>query len=383
MQHYKPTDPLLRDGALNNAHGENFYGSQSFRPPRSTVCNLTVAAAAGGRGLCNAEFGMGLAVNISFLLNSSVDYLILVGQKGLGPCDADDIDAELRPLCDSPPTDLESANTCRQKYKNWLRSRSDLDFQRTLSLSGGGGGGGTSFFGLGDIRLEGDARVFCISGGGGGSSAVLYYSALNDLLPGALDANISLYRNFINGSSNRSEPDIADNFALRGYRAHVAPPDVTAGAGGGFFSNALFVSNQQDGRPAGITEDFAMGGIQCARSDFSLIPNMLRWGDGGFGGGGAGCGGGGGGGGVTGGAVLGDGYLIPGGGGYTYVTSDAVGFWHDGDGYVDIVEADCGCVYQCQVYEEEDQFMCLCPNDTQLAPDLSDCFYSEYRERHV
>ena len=39
--------------------------------------------------------------------------------------------------------------------------------------------------------------------------------------------------------------------------------------------------------------------------------------------------------------------------------------------------ADCGCVYECVVYEEEDQFECLCPNNTQLAPDLSDCYYSE------
>ena len=101
-------------------------------------------------------------MNISSTLNSSVDYLILVGQQGLGPCDADDGD-ELWTLCDSPPTDLESADSCRQKYVDWLRNQSDLDYQRTLRLSGGGGGGGTSFFGLGDIRLEGDARVLCIS----------------------------------------------------------------------------------------------------------------------------------------------------------------------------------------------------------------------------
>ena len=383
-QHYESIDsPLLRDGVFTSAHGENFFGSQSFRPPKSTVYNLSIAAAAGGRGLCNVEFGRGLVVNISSTLNSSVDYLILVGQQGLGPCDADDNGDELWTLCDSPPTDLESANSCRQKYVDWLRNQSDLDYQRTLRLSGGGGGGGTSFFGLGDIRLEGDARVLCISGGGGGTSALLDYSAIDNLVPGTSHQNISLYTRFINGSTSMLDLDIADNFALRGYRVNVQPPDVTAGAGGGFFSNASFISNQQDGRPAGRTEDFATGGIQCARNDFSQIPNMLRWGDGGFGGGGGGCGGGGGGGGVTGGAVLGDGNTIPGGGGYTYVTRDAVGSWHEGDGYVDIVEADCGCVHRCEVYEEEDQFQCLCPNDTLLAPDLSDCFYSEQREIHT
>lgn len=47
------------------------------------------------------------------------------------------------------------------------------------------------------------------------------------------------------------------------------------------------------------------------------------------------------------------------------------------DGYVDIVLSDCGCVHECVVNEEADQFECLCPEDARLAPDQSDCFKGE------
>ena len=105
-------------------------------------------------------------------------------------------------------------------------------------------------------------------------------------------------------------------------------------------------------------------------------------------GGGGGPGGAGrpGGGGYTGGSVIGDINTAPGGGGHSFsratqsdnVIPGSYTYNTEEDGYMDIVARDCGCVYKCVVYEQEDQFECLCPNNTQLAPDLSDCYYSEW-----
>ena len=374
------------DGSLTDAHAAKFAGSQSFRPPRSTRYNMTVASAAGGRGICNSEFGRGLRVRTDAILYSTTDYLVLVGQKGLGPCDSPSGAEIVSKLCKTPPWDLQSSNKCGLQYMEWVNNQTDLEVERTLNLAGGGGGGGTSFVGYTDIRPEGDVRVYAISGAGGGSSAVLDYTALNSLLPENPLENASLYRSYLNGSALTYDPLFPDNAIINGYRVSVNPPAVTAGAGGGFFINSSMSSNQQDGHAVGRSVEFASGGLQCARNDYSLIPTALRWGDGGFGGGGGGCGGGGGGGGITGGSVLAPGNTAPGGGGYTFVSraypnntmvNVSEEDYNDGNGYVDIVAADCGCVYRCEVFEEEDQFQCLCPNYTTLAPDLSDCFHSE------
>ena len=80
---------------------------------------------------------------------------------------------------------------------------------------------------------------------------------------------------------------------------------------------------------------------------------------------------------------------VPGGGGYSFIgnsitTSFRVCTIGDGhlnrerdNGFVEIVLANCGCVHDCLVNLTEDQFECLCPNNTMLAPDLSDCFVGE------
>ena len=384
--------PIVRDDALTDTLSD-FVGSQSFRPPRKSLYNLTIAGAAGGKGLCNIEYGYGLIVYTNAILKATTDYLILVGQRGLGPCDSGEPDSGEHMLCKTPPEDIASCARCREDYLQWLLNQTDLDFERTLNITGGAGGGGGSSIGTPDIRLKGDVRVYGLSGGGGGSSALLDYSALRTLLPEFENSSLNdstLYVVLLDGSASIYNPGLALNAGFRGYRIDADPPIVTAGAGGGAFSSIDYPSNQQDGRAILRREDFAQGGTHCARKDFSNIPLDLRGGDGGFGGGGGGCGGGGGGGGFTGGAVLGADNTIPGGGGYTleyhavpYVVSDsesALNF-NKGDGYVDIVAADCGCVYECVVYEDEDQFECLCPNYTQLAPDLSDCYHSELKAR--
>ena len=309
----------------------------------------------------------------------------MIGQKGLGPCDNPNSIGQT--LCNKPPQDINSANECRDSYKQWLQNQTDLEFQRTLNISGGAGGGGASFVGYPDIRPIGDIRVFGIPGGGGGSPALID----NEKILSENDLNH--YRNVMNGDASYFNPTLTfpNNPGFRGHRISVNPPLITAGAGGGTFLNATFFPlNQQDGRPVGRIQDFALGGPHCARDDFSNIPDYLRGGEGGFGGGGGGCGGGGGGGGFTGGAILGANNTVPGGGGYTFQYSFNLPYYvandddyNEGDGYVNIVATDCGCVGECVVYEEEDQFECLCPNYTQLAPDLSDCYHSEYTQNII
>ena len=107
--------------------------------------------------------------------------------------------------------------------------------------------------------------------------------------------------------------------------------------------------------------------------------------DGGFGGGGGECGGGGGGGGFTGGAVLDYSNEIPGGGGESVafifhnvsimILSPIDFSYNSGDGYMDIVPANCNCSGTCSVNKTEDTFECFCPDNTTLAQDGFDCYY--------
>ena len=384
------SSPIIRDNVLIDTLSSVFIGSQLFRAPRVTVYNVTIAGAAGGTGLCNGEYGRGLVQHISFTPpNTSFVWLILVGQRGLGPCETGEPDPG-HMLCQNPPQDLEDSTNCNESYHQWLQTLSSTDAERTLSFSGGAGGGGASFIGYRDSRTFLDIRVLGISGGGGGSSSLLDYSVIRDLFPQLSNFSVNdsaLYLHQLDASPFTENALLDHSKGLRGYK--VESDIVTAGAGGGVVGSVDYPTSQEDGKAIGLVEDFAIGGTHCARSDLSNIPLQLREADGGFGGGGGGCGGGGGGGGYTGGSVIGDANTTPGGGGYSFSSATCVTqscnvppgsytYNTEGDGYVDIVAADCGCVYECVVYREEDQFECLCPNDTQLAPDLSDCYYSEW-----
>ena len=242
---------------------------------------MTIAGAAGGKGLCNFEHGHGLIVYTHAVLNATTDYLVLVGQKGLGPCDSEEKD---HILCKDHPQDANSSAKCRNNYLQWLQNQTDLNFERTLDLSGGAGGGGASYLGQADLRLGVDVRVFGLPGGGGGSSCLLNYSSVQKLFSNSALKGRNLYLDFLNGNSFLYNPYIADNIGIRGYRINVNPSTVTAGAGGGALSDASYPLNQQDGRTIGRSEDFALGGTHCALNDLSDIPTVLRGGNGGFGG---------------------------------------------------------------------------------------------------
>ena len=298
-------------------------------------------------------------------LDNGRDALVMVGQRGMDACDTNLLD---HMLCTSPPQNFSSALECNKDLKEWANSLSNDQISR---FTGGGAGGGASYVGTRKPFLPSFDEIVAISGGGGGSSTSLYYSFRDGF-------NLStpqLYQDYVDAKETEFIYPI-----FRGTRGdRLLAEFVTAGSGGGY-SESVFVTRgiiSSDGRGMNMSDSFAEGGKHCLGNQES-IPAQYRVAVGGFGGGGGGCLEGGGGGGFTGGNVVNVTDYTPGSGGHSFSrpVREFVGF-NDGDGYVDIVAADCGCVYRCEVFEEEDQFQCLCPNYTTLAPDLSDCFHSE------
>ena len=390
LQYYASFDsPIIRDGVLTDTYSE-FAGSQSFRPPRDTTWNVTIAGAAGGRGLCNIEYGHGLVQYLeSVPFSTEYDYIILAGQRGLGPCATKNPDPG-HGLCENPPQTYEEASTCYETFIQWTGNLSATSGKAIKLFSGGAGGGGASYVGDRGRHFTGRFdSIIGISGGGGGSSVafkcdVIYdgiiYKVITKLLNESL-SDLELYRAYIDAKPTPDDFLTELYIGGRGYK--VTNDEVKAGAGGGFSESLDTQISLEDGRGLNMSTNFAKGGTHCTRSDDS-VPDQLREAVGGFGAGGGGCAEGGGGGGFTGGAVVNITQYTPGSGGYSFNNlSDSNKYsYNKGDGYVDIVAADCGCVYECVVYEEEDQFECLCPNYTQLAPDLSDCYHSKLKSRY-
>ena len=387
--------PIAQDNVLIGFEG--YRGAQGFRVPRDGVYNVTIAGAAGGVGLCNPEIGLGLLVFFQVELFTDYELLILVGQTGMSPCDIDN-----PPLvCENPPTpfNLDEAAECNATWYESLISDTTVNGSFYYPFVGGGGGGGASM-----VRRVIDGAVgqsVFISGGGGGSPAVLTYEVIQGItfntsfieelamITGQNVTDRDLYEGFLSAKSSSFDRIISTIEAARGFRSSPSErPNVNAGAGGGLLQDPDRPVTDIDGKPLGPPgSSFAEGGSDCASllsfSGFQTRPLEIVYG--GFGGGGGGCGGGGGGGGISGGAVVQRGIDIPGGGGYSVfqfgpanelnVVDVYTGFNSDSnDGYVDIIPSDCGCVHDCDLDEMAEKFECLCPNDTQLAPDLSDCY---------
>ena len=389
--------PLIRDN-LYVPIRDGYVGAQGFRVPKAGLYNITVAGAAGGRGLCNPEIGQGLVQKIQVELSLRYELLVLVGQRGLGPCSIDTPPA----VCSVVPTrTAEIAECFNQWFYNYINNSNDGG--EILANVGGAGGGGASMVWprllLGENgRREVTELPLVISGGGGGSSTVLTYSCtvedlgLRDYLPLGVDGESyddqKVYKEFLNAKQDTYHPRLGYRIeGVRGFRDPSILRRVNAGTGGGWMSVAGAPVGEMDGGRLSDANGFAGGGIDCAtllQAEFDIPITGMH---GGFGGGGGGCGGGGGGGGYTGGSVLWNGTVvskkIPGSGGHSYFGEAPPAnlnitqyFGHSlnagRDGYVEIVPADCGCAFECVT--EEEQYECLCPNDTQLAPDLSDCF---------
>ena len=346
--------------------------------------NVTVAGATGGRGLCSPLVGRGVVIHAQAEFEEGLRMLVLVGQRGQGSCEFKETPTDSP--CFYLTSENDDATRCNATW--WNELLSSAGYSNALDVyrhTGGGGGGGASM-----IRLEkeGGLQIFpyIVAGGGGGGAAVLdldFIDTVNFTHANKAVTKSEIYQEFIDGKRNEIDLVLSDRLSQRGFVAQVSPDEWTAGVGGGYLSGSETV-RRIDGSQLLFEDAFAEGGIDCDTSSF--FPTTVTPENGGFGAGGGGCGGGGGGGGHTGGTIVGAGNFVPGGGGYSFRAEGSMGpeilgydLNGDGDGYVDIVAADCGCVYECVVYEEEDQFECLCPNYTHLAPDLSDCYYSELK----
>ena len=381
----KHASPVATDGVLFQFDKEDFQGGQGFRIPREDVYNVTIAGAAGGRGLCNIHFGHGRIMDFQVQLSPDYELLVMVGQRGQSPCD----NPSDHPLCQSPPKSEEEADQCDQSWYNMTRGNGNVLY----NFSGGGGGGGASMLRARNIEM---GYLFpepiAVAGGGGGTAAILNYNdtvhllkiySIFELDPLSLE---QLYEYHINARNFYNTDLIYGINDTRGYRPLTLSPDPP-GAGGGWLILPI-TSSRTDGQSLSQAIGFAQGGFDCDRRVMSTeITSKV---DGGFGGGGGECGGGGGGGGYTGGAVLAYRNDIPGGGGhsvYVYhssllIHSESVEYsFNNGDGYVDIVPASCNCSGACAVNQTEDMFECFCPGNTTLAHDGFDCYYG--KSEHV
>ena len=365
--------PVARDDLILQQTQPPFRGGQLVTLPRTTTYNLTVAGASGGKGLCSPLYGRGVVIRAQANFAKGLQMLVLVGQRGHGPCEF------AEPRNDSVCS-VNNATLCNETWWNdLLSSAGSYRGNEVYQNTGGGGGGGASMIRL---KNEGDLQVFpfIVAAGGGGGAAVLDLDFIKTVnfthMKNA--TQMEIYQEFVDGKGEFFDRVLSDRQNQRGFINPLLIGDHTAGAGGGYVSG-LEEIRRVDGSQLAFEDAFAEGGVNCDTA--SLFPTSFTDEVGGFGAGGGGCGGGGGGGGQTGGAIVGAGNLSPGGGGYS-ITQERVkilGYsWNsEGDGYVDIVAADCGCVYECIVYEAKDQFECECPNDTQLAPDLSDCYFGK------
>ncbi len=338
-------------------------GLQGFTVPKTDVYTVTVAGAGGGRGLCNIHNGQGVVIRKVMELSHSLTYGVMVGQSGINSCDV----TQEPPECPGQLRSVEESKVCEEA----LRNRSD---DLASYYGGGGGGGSSSFWEVSSHQLLTTNGALLIAGGGGGSSQLLDYSmapvlaSLQSVVNCSGVSNESCYLALMNARRQRSDPSLHGNPGNRGYRLSNSLP--VGGVGGGLKQTGKLIV---DGRQLRDAQEPGVGGFPCTvnyTSESSGYSEIF----GGFGGGGGGCTEGGGGGGYTGGDLLSPGDKIPGGGGYSLFNEPAefIGF-NDGDGYVEIMPQDCGCDFNCTVYELE--YECACPgSDSYLAGDQEDCY---------
>ena len=382
--------PISKENLIFEFENREYEGAQGFRVPSNGLYNITVAAAGGGRGICNFEHGgFGYQRMVQVELTTDYELLILVGQRGTGACDViPKIEDIYDILCRVPPANVADVERCNETWYNFTTRGFHHRFYE--AFGGGAGGGGSLVRARNKENQEFDGFPIVLVGGGGGTASVLHYDVVEDI--GAHNIfleNHLAYRSFVNGQSRVTDRDYSPTPGTRGFRAGSSI--VVAGAGGGY-SVGILQPTIVDGGALGRAQDLAEGGLDCTPLFPEIGDEIIPYSGvyGGFGGGGGACGGGGGGGGYTGGAVLAVGETVPGGGGFSF-TGDSlttsfkvteIGFGrlnqNRDNGFVEIILANCGCVYECLINTTEDQFECLCPNNTEPAPDLSDCYEGEF-----
>lgn len=373
-QYYSDRGSRIAQGVLLTSVGWQYERAQRFKVPRFGLYNITAAGASGGRGVCNPERGRGVARTVQVELYPQLELLILVGQQGSSFCDV---------APDSTPCSLSNLTdtlACSALWHSYIEQT--FHGEGVANVVGGGGGGGASMVRAYNVKGF-DPGPIVIGAGGGGTSALLRYDVVNDLGIYSMGSPLRTYQYYINGDgivASRWDSVAVSNFTY------------AAGTGGGYSESVGERLDVDGGSLAGV-RDFAVGGSHCNHS-IHMVNGVFGGGGGacaggGFGGGGGACAGGGGGGGYLGGTVLSEGRFIPGSGGTSYTGASlgtsfkVITYIKDtlstqsSDGYVDIVDADCECVFKCEVYHDEDAFQCTCPDGTSLAADDTDCYFGK------
>ena len=376
---------VARDGTLFAFDVGTFVGAQGFRVPRSGWYNITVAGAAGGRGICSPAHGRGAIQKLHVRLEAGSNVLVLVGQRGWDYCDTNPQFS----LCTRPPITANDSAQCSHGWLDWAKNQ---NLGANVNFLGGGGGGGASMVWLQNSSTgQFQDLPLAISGGGGGSAALFDSSIAQALSNLTLWANVTSALNLtgidfylyqINAKLTQSDVGVTRSAGKTGrmYWFSNIGTLAASGGGGGWEKSGDDITDSLavTGKTLSSKWEFATGGAPC------VVTNVAP---GGFGGGGGGCGSGGGGGGWTGGWVLGaNGNVFPGAGGYSLTMQpthdenvshqDTVPL-NDGDGYVNFIPSDCGCAGDCDVDASSNQFGCRCPSSALLGPDLTDCYYGE------
>ena len=328
--------------------------------------------------MCNVKKSRGVILKTQLLIDTEVNgsVLVLVGHRGIGPCDTN----STYELCTSPPTNQTEADECLSMWN----AESIPSFKSRLG--GGGGGGGSMIWPRNSTGHYSQSLLpFIAAAGGGGTSLQTNYGAIlntpngnvNQLRVGN-ETNEELYQRFIDGRPSYID-SLTANIGGTGMRPGIGGESMVApsGAGSGFFYPPEM--RDIDGQPLSKRLVFARGGLDCVlgldNNDNTGLP--FKSVNGGFGGGGGSCNSGGGGGGFGGGEVLRSSQDIPGGGGYSLISinnmpvNSTSSEMNDGDGFINIILADCGCMNGCKVNGE--LYQCICIEPTILANNGLDC----------
>lgn len=361
--------PIYRDRLLNDSPEQQGYlGAQGFTFPRTGWYKVIVAGASGGRGLCNPEVGKGVVISGQIYIVKGVNdsAMAMVGQQGTGPCNVN----PTHELCSLPLPNVSLSGPC---FVNWTEKFTNFDAPEFYS--GGGSGGGASMLWPPDregLYVTNRTLPYIVSGGGGGSAVILNY----DFISTPMDPE-EFYRFVINAKPFSSRiGTVSGKPGNLPFNVNIIVVPVAGGGGGYFFERIVHLAIS--GKPISNPKAFAIGGNDCAFFHNRVVAfNDVN---GGFGGGGGACSEGGGGGGFSGGSVLAPRVDYPGEGGFSKWANEVVNMeqlpYNEGNGYIDIVPLDCGCVDDCLMDIENDTFMCICnsTSESSIAPDGYDCF---------
>ena len=249
--------PISKEKLLFEFEYREYQGAQGFHVPTNGLYNITVAAAGGGRGICNFEHGgFGYQRMVQVYLTTDYELLILVGHRGTGACDVIPNTEEIYTmLCQVPPANLADVESCNE---TWYNFTGNFHRQFYNVFGGGAGGGGSLVRARNKETKQFDNFPMVIVGGGGGTASVLHYDVIEDI--GAQNvflANHLTYRAFINGQFRTHDRNHNPVAGTRGF--HFVSSNIIAGAGGGYSMLGFPLSISVDGRSLGRVQDFAEG----------------------------------------------------------------------------------------------------------------------------